>query len=72
MKTTAEKFCVICVTLGALLPWAMLFIAAGLGLFGTGEATGKASAYLACAGLVVMLLSYLFGRASNRISSNLN
>ena len=72
MKTTAEKICLFCVALGGLLPWVLLVVAAGFALLGTGEAAEKTSAYLACAGLVVMLLSYLFGRAANRISERLN
>ena len=33
MKTTAEKFCVVCFALSAFLPWALMVTAAALALF---------------------------------------
>ncbi|MCT4682147.1 MAG: hypothetical protein N4A39_00275 [Roseicyclus sp.] len=70
MKTTAEKFCVVCFALSAFLPWALMVTAAALALFGTGTAVEKTSAYLACAGLVVLLLSYLMARLANLIAGH--
>jgi len=63
MTEKFQKFCLLCFASGAVLPWSFLAIGGALGLFGTSEAAAQASAYLVVAGLVIMVLAYLFVRA---------
>jgi hypothetical protein len=47
---------------GAVVPWGLLVLAAGLALFGTGEWAERMSAYTAALGLFILALSFFFAR----------
>lgn len=65
MSEQTNGFCLFCIVVGVVLPWLLIFLSAVVALVGETEALGRVSAYSAAVGLVLLSVSYFFGRAAN-------
>jgi len=65
MNGRLYQICVLCLILGAVLPWGLLLFGAGIATAFQTEWASRLSAYSAASGLALMAASFLMARTVN-------